>query len=67
MTFKSKNTAYTVVSTILKGEVNDIFTARPEYSADGREFILIVIHDHETVRKLMEIESRNVLESLLKK
>ena len=44
MTFKSKNTAYTVVSTILKGEVNDIFTARPEYSADGREFTLIVIH-----------------------
>lgn len=58
MTFKSQKTEYTIISTLFKGEVNDCYVARPAGSGDGREFTIIAIHDHETVRKLMEIESR---------
>ena len=58
MTYKSRDTSYTVISTVLEGEVNDCYIARPEGTRDGREFTLIVIKDHETVRTMIEIKSR---------
>lgn len=57
MTFQSRDMSYTVVSTIFKGPVNDCYTARPMGARDGREYTLVVINDHETVKTLMEIES----------
>ncbi|MBQ2453717.1 MAG: FAD-dependent thymidylate synthase, partial [Lachnospiraceae bacterium] len=57
MTYQSRDTSYQVISTILHGEVNDCYTARPEGSADGREYTLVVIKDHETVKTLMEVRS----------
>ena len=58
MTFKSRNTSYTVASTILRTAVNDCYTAKPEGGNDGREFLLVVINDHDTVRSFMETESK---------
>ncbi|MCR5236167.1 MAG: hypothetical protein K6E34_03055 [Lachnospiraceae bacterium] len=60
MTFKSRNTSYTVASTILHTAVNDCYTAKPEGGNDGREFLLVVINDHDTVRSFMETESKRV-------
>ncbi|MBQ7583423.1 MAG: hypothetical protein IJT24_02330 [Lachnospiraceae bacterium] len=59
MTFRSRDTAYNVTSTILRSAVNDCYTARPEGTDDGREFTLVVVNDHATVKTLMEIASRN--------
>lgn len=56
MTFRSRESSYTPVSVILRGEVNDCYMARPEGGNDGREFTLVVIKDHETVKELMEAE-----------
>lgn len=58
MTFKSRNTSYTVASTILSTAVNDCYTARPEDGNDGREYTLVVVKEHETVKTLMEVLSR---------
>ena len=58
MTFKSRDTVYTVASTILRSAVNDCYTAKPEGGNDGREFTLIVVNDHDTVKTMMEIESK---------
>jgi hypothetical protein len=57
MTFKSRDTSYLVISTILRTAVNDVYTARPEGKDDGREYTLLVLKDHETVKTLMEIRS----------
>ncbi len=57
MTFQSRDTSYIVVSTVFKGAVNDCYIARPQGGGDGRDFTLVVINDHETVKTLMEIES----------
>ena len=57
MTYQSRDTSYQVISTILHGEVNDCYIARPEGSSDGREYTLVVIKDHETVKTLMEVRS----------
>lgn len=56
MILRSRDAGYEVVATILSGEVNDCYTARPEGGDDGREFSLVVINDHDTVKTLMEIE-----------
>ncbi len=55
MTYQSRNISYEVVSTIISTAVNDCYIARREGAADGREYTLIVIKDHDTVKRLMEI------------
>ncbi len=57
MTYRSRKTSYEVVSTIISTGVNDCYLARPEGASDGREYTLVVIKDHETVKTLMEIYS----------
>ncbi len=57
MIYISRNASYVVVSTILDNEVNCCYTAKPEGARDGREYALLVIKDHETVRSLMEVVS----------
>ncbi len=59
MTFESRNAVYTVISTIISTPVNDCFTARLEGASDGREFTLVVVKEHETVKSLMDIMSRD--------
>ena len=59
MTFTSRDTSYIVTSTILRSAVNDCYTARLEDGNGGREFTLIVVNDHDTVKSMMEIESKN--------
>ena len=59
MTFRSRNMNYNAVSVIQRGTVNDCYTACPEGASDGREFVLVVIKDHETVKELMEAERLN--------
>ena len=63
MILRSRDTGYEVVSTTFSGKVNDCYTARPEGGDDGREFSLVVIHDHDTVKTLMEIERNAVMTS----
>ncbi|MCR5409852.1 MAG: hypothetical protein K6E90_02610 [Lachnospiraceae bacterium] len=55
MTFESRSLCYNVTSTILRGTVNDCYTARPLEGNDGREFTLVVMKDHEAVKSLMEV------------
>ncbi len=50
---------YTVLSVILRSAVNDCYIARPEGSGDGREYTLVVIKDHDTVKTLMEIMTKH--------
>ncbi|MCR5747818.1 MAG: hypothetical protein K6G03_08925 [Lachnospiraceae bacterium] len=59
MTYSSRNISYEVVSTILTTEVNDCYIARREGSDDGREYNLLVIKDHETVKDMMEVFNRD--------
>lgn len=59
MTFKSRDISYTVVSVILRGDTNDCYIARSAGGNDGREYTLVVIKDHETVKTLMEIFSKS--------
>ena len=57
MTYRSRKTSYEVGSTIISTGVNDCYLARPKGASDGREYTLVVIKDHETVKTLMEIYS----------
>ncbi len=47
---------YAIVSSLFQGKVNDCFAARRADTSDGSFFTLVVIHEHETVHKFLEIE-----------
>ena len=58
MTFESQKSSYTVVSIIFNGVVNSCYTARLTDDLDGRSFTIILIREHEIIKKFMESQSR---------
>ncbi|MCR5774431.1 MAG: hypothetical protein K6G42_05045 [Lachnospiraceae bacterium] len=67
MTYSSRNTSYKIVSTVLSSEINDCYIAVSEETEDGREYTLVVLKEHESIRTLMEIlsGSRTISDSAL--
>ncbi len=59
MIFESSAAAYSVVSTLFSGKVNDCFAAKRLDQASGNMYTLIVIRDHETVLKLLQIHGED--------
>ncbi len=55
MIFISPRISYEVVATISEGEVNDCFIARTAGTVDKTLFTLVVIRDHQTVRRILDI------------
>lgn len=52
MIYQSDKTVYAPVMEILKGDANDIFICRDAMSERESYYTLLVIHDHEIVRRL---------------
>ncbi len=54
--------SYSAVSTLLKGTVNDCYVARRIDQASESLYTLLVIHDHETVLKILQIRKEQGIE-----
>jgi len=55
MIFYSPKVSYEVVSIRDKGQVNECYIARNSLEEDGSLYLLLLIKEHETVRKLLNI------------
>lgn len=53
MTFQSDKRTYVPVMNVLRGDANDILICRDARAESGKEYTLLVIHDHEIVRRLL--------------
>ncbi|MBO6137306.1 MAG: hypothetical protein J6O71_01715 [Lachnospiraceae bacterium] len=60
MVFISPKMSYEVTATRFNGEVNDCFVAKVQDEKNKSLYTLIVIHDHDTVRTLLDIFRKSI-------
>lgn len=59
MIYQSDKTVYASVMEVLKGDANDILICRDALSESKRYYTLLVIHDHEIVKRLLCVLERS--------
>lgn len=59
MMYRSDKTAYVPVMEVWKGDTNDIFICRDMVSGRENFYTLLVVHDHEIVRRLLCVMERS--------
>lgn len=59
MIYRSDKTVYASVMEVLKGDANDILICRDALSESKRYYTLLVIHDHEIVKRLLCVLERS--------